>query len=195
MRRILLFAIIGAFFVTLMSCGEVAPGPMKANEVHPKFPLSSDKATLVMSRGWEAMYGSNAHINTFLDGKFIGVTAINTYFATQVDPGSHYVFSQPIALVSAPYSISKLNFEAGKTYYLNLQVRQPPFTPMPIVGTFAVPPEEAEVADKTYMVRNPAVAAPADMSAEDKSGAIADYEKELKEDPDKHKDAVNYKGY
>jgi hypothetical protein len=60
----------------------------------------------------------NPNIANYLDGKFIGTLRKNGFFITTVEPGRHYVVAN-----SEGYETILLNFQPGKTYYLEQEKR------------------------------------------------------------------------
>jgi hypothetical protein len=183
MRKVRYCLVAGLCFL-FASCGEFY---MLKQETRPEIKPSDTKAKLVIVRG--TSFGFAVKIDNFLDGKFIGQTKGKSYFITEVDPGTHYIIG-----AAENNSCARLNFEAGKIYYL-LQAIYPGIM-FARTGFIAQKPEEADkdIAECKYLIIDPAKKAE-DMKKADYDKTAADFDREAKEDPGRHKDVLEYKGY
>ncbi len=168
----------------------------------PKPPVpgtKSGKATLIIIRptNWSGHTGSvtigPGHIiPNYLDKKMIGQTRGKSFFVTEVKPGTHYVMA-----VSQNTAVARLNFEAGKIYILQQllfpslnpfkNIPRTSFTPM-TVSDFRKENKDADFL--VYDTKNPGD----NMQDNDFQEAKRDFEKEVKEDPGRHKDTLQYHG-
>jgi hypothetical protein len=130
-------------------------------------------------------------IDNYIDGKMIGQTRGTSYFITEVNPGSHFVMAKAENVAAA-----RINFEAGRVYFLDQSI-YPGFWTMR-TGYSTMTKEDAlkQVNEsgcdyRVYDTKNPGP----DMDAKDYNETKADFEKEVKEDPKRHKDILEYKGY
>jgi len=163
------------------------------------YAVKSKKATLVIIRptNWSGSVGSitigPGHIVTnYLDKKMIGQTRGKSYFVTDVKPGTHYLMAQ-----SQNTAVARLNFESGKVYILQ-QLLFPslnPFQNIPRTGFSTMTSEDflKEIKGADFLMYDAAHPG-GDMSQKDFQEARDDFEKELKEDPGRHKDTLHYKG-
>jgi hypothetical protein len=183
-----MFLVLLAMPVVLMSC---VPGTahMIDQDMKPKIATKPGKAVLVIVRG--TSYGWAQVIDNYLDGKMIGQTQGNSYFITDVTPGSHYVMGH-----AENNSSAKIHFKAGRFYFLN-QYLTPGFMTMrtgfaPMTAEEALKDINDEGCDyRVYNAQEPGE----DMDPDDYQETKADFEKEAKDDPDRHKDMLEYKGY
>jgi hypothetical protein len=160
---------------------------MAVEKQHPEIKANPEKSTLVIYRG--TAYGAFVKIENFLDRKFIGQTWGQSYFLAEVDPGRHYIFA-----VSENVSCARINFEAGKVYYL-LQAIYPggSYARTGFTGSDPVSFEKDEK-DLAYctLMNGPAFPTMQDSVYQK---AVSDYEKEIKKDPKRHEDTSNLKGF
>jgi len=63
-------------------------------------------------------FEDNPYIDNYLDGKFIGTLRKYGFFVTTVEPGRHYIVAN-----SEGFETILLNFEPGRTYYLEQEKR------------------------------------------------------------------------
>ncbi len=182
--RNLRYCFVAALCFLCASCGEFY---MLKQNAKPQIKPSDTRAKLVIVRG--TSFGFAVKIDNFLDGKFIGQTQGKSYFITDVDPGIHYVIG-----AAENNSCARLNFEAGKVYYL-LQAIYPGIM-FARTGFGTQKPDEAEkdIQDCKYLIIDPAKKAE-DMKKDDYDKTVADFDREAKEDPNRHKDVLEYKGY
>lgn len=162
------------------------------------YAVKSKKATLIIMRStnWSGNIGTinigPGHIITnYLDKKMIGQTRGKSYFVTDVKPGTHYLMGQ-----SANTAVARLNFESGKVYILQQLVFPTlPFQNIPPTGFGPMTTEDflKEIKDAEFLVYDAAHPGD-DMTQKDFQEAKTDFEKEVKEDPARHKDTLNYKG-
>lgn len=168
----------------------------------PKPPIrgaKAGKATLIIIRptNWSGNVGTvtigPGHIITnYLDKKMIGQTRGQSYFATDVKPGAHYLMA-----VSENTAVARLNFEAGKTYILQQMILPSlnPFKGIPRTGftTMTAADFQKESKDADFLIydtKHPGE----DMQDKDFQEAKQDFENEVKEDPNRHKDTLQYHG-
>ena len=178
---------IGVLGVILSSCTP----PLLYDETIPDFRAPSDRALCVVIRP-SGMYGQYAPL--WLDTKCVGGTEGNTITSFEVDPGSHLVMTK-INLMSK----TKLNFQAGKVYYI-LMAAYP--IPMVGVGTSLSPMPGDEATQKIkeeegkckYTKLNPEYDHK-DLEADDLKDELEDYAKWEKKEPEKAKAESDYPGY
>ena len=182
--RKLLFLIVFLLPVLLISCG--GPKHMITMDTKPTIAPKAGNAVLVIARTTSMAFGVT--IENYLDKKLIGQTKGKSYFITDIAPGQHYVMGH-----AENWSTAKINFEAGKIYFLNQDIRMGVW--MARTGFTALAANEAAqqlnesgIEYRVYDTKNPGE----DMSDKDFTDAKADYDKEVKEG--EHKDIENYKG-
>jgi hypothetical protein len=146
-----------------------------------------NNAKLVIYRG--TGFGFLVVLNNYLDGKFIGQTKGKSFFVTTVNPGEHYIVGS-----GENNACAKVNFEAGKVYYL-LQAIFPGFMKAR-TGFIGSNPEdfEKDKPDLTYYVLKQGEKFP-QINKDTYNKTIQDHEKEMKEDPERHKDTSDLQGY
>jgi hypothetical protein len=168
-----------------MSCG--GEFYMLKQDSRPEIKPSPDKAKLIILRG--TSYGFAVKIDNFIDGKFIGQTQGKSFFVTEVEPGRHYIVA-----AAENNACARFDFEAGKMYYLLQRIY--PGIMFARTGFDAISPADADndLPDCKYFTIDPAKKAE-DMKKEDYDKTVADFEDEAKNDPDRHKDVLEYKGY
>lgn len=83
---------------------------------HPTAEAPADKALIYVVR--PTMWGNKVQTKLAVDGKFMGVNRGNNYFFFTLEPGEHYFCSQ-----AENKSVMSLKVEAGKTYYLQQQIK------------------------------------------------------------------------
>jgi hypothetical protein len=182
-----LIAIV-AIPLLLASCG--GGFYMLKNDTGPEIKADPDKATIVIYR--HLSIGGAIVFNTYLDNKLIGQTKWKSYFVTTTEPGEHVLITS-----AENNSCAKITLEAGKVYYI---------TTIPTIGvmkarviTSASDPMQFEEQKKelTYYQISVKDADQEDLSLDKETydETVADYEKELKDKPDRHKDMINLKGY
>jgi len=170
--------------VFLIACG--GPKHMITMDAKPTIAPKAGNAVLVIARTTSMAFGVT--IENFLDKKLIGQTKGKSYFITDVAPGQHYVMGH-----AENWSAAKVNFEAGKIYFLNQDIRmgvwmaRTGFTPLS-ANDAAQQLNEGGMEYRVYDSKNPGE----DMPDKDFSDAKADYDKEVKEG--EHKDIESYKG-
>ncbi len=184
--RKLMVVVVLATLVVLAACGGGAKH-MTLMETKPRIAVKKDKAVLVIVR--TTSLGGAIAIDNYLDGKMIGQTKGKSYFVTDVNPGSHYVMAH-----AENWAAARINFAAGRVYFLNQMITigvwapRTGFSPMSVKDGL----EQSNESGCDYLVYNK----PGEnMSAEDYKGVKDDFEKEVKEDPGRHKDTLEYKGF
>lgn len=183
MKRITFFIVMAAALL-MTSCGSMQ---MVESTQQPVIKASADKALLVILR--TTRYGGGKVIDNFVDGKFIGQTRSKSYFVAQIDPGVHYIISQAENQGSA-----KINFEAGKTYFLTQLIFPGFWSARTGFAADSVKYFHEQLPELTYYVLNIEGEVPV-LSEEDYKQVVADYEKESKEDPERFKDITNIQGF
>lgn len=78
------------------------------------------KAALVVGR--TTIFGGGINFENYLNKTFIGTTKGRSFFITSVDPGDHYITAH-----GENYASMLIRFEAGKTYYVQNEVRMGAF--------------------------------------------------------------------
>lgn len=147
------------------------------------------KAALVIYR--HISFGGAVVFNTYLDNEIIGQTKWKSYFVAQVTPGEHYLIAS-----SENEACAKINLEEGKVYYA---------TQIPHIGVMktrvalsAGSPEEFNEQQHEMTFYNFVGVEKESLKhleREDYDEAVSEHEKELIEDPDRHADMANLKGY
>lgn len=168
----------------LMSCGNFY---MIEQKTRPEIKADMENATLVIYRGTN--FGFAVTIDNFVDKQFVGQTKGKSYFIAKVSPGEHYVIG-----ASENNCCAKITFEAGKVYYLLQGIY--PGVMFARTGYAGSDPEsfEKDVSDLAYFVYDTGKGAPT-LEEDTYKQTIADHEKESQEEPDRHKDTANLKGY
>jgi hypothetical protein len=157
----------------------------------PDFKAPADKALCVVIRP-SGMFGELSKI--YCDGTIEGGTYGNNVMSFEVSPGSHLVLSKIRAT-----SKVKLNFQAGKVYYV-LQAAFPvPFvgtntslSPMP--GSEATAKLEQEKGKCKYAQYNVKSQEP-NLSKKDVDEEMKDYDEWATKNSDKAKAEADYPGY
>ncbi len=184
--RKLMIVVVLATLLMLAACGG-GPKHMTLMETKPRIAVKKDKAVLVIVR--TTILSGGLEIDNYLDGKMIGQTKGKSFFITDVKPGSHYVMAH-----AENWAAARINFSAGRVYFLSqmiapgIWVPRTGFSPMTAKDGL----EQINESGCNYLVYNKPGE---DMSAEDYKGVKDDFEKEVKEDPGRHKDTLEYKGY
>ncbi len=183
MKRIEMLALLTLFLI-LDAC--ITGTNMIAKDIKPPLITKSNMAALVIIQ--PDSFGGGYVVNNYLDGKQIGQTQYKSYFVTDVMPGKHYLTSE-----ADNKDTVRINFEPGRIYFLqqgiypgwNANTRFSPMTP-----------EEAkrEIQEDVYYVYDSGKPGK-DMSEKDHKKEVAAFEKENKEDPERYRDILNYKGY
>ncbi|MFN6962665.1 MAG: DUF2846 domain-containing protein [Pyrinomonadaceae bacterium] len=83
---------------------------------HPTPDAPADKALVYVMR--TTIIGYKIHSKLAVDGKWVGTNRGKTYFFITLDPGEHFICSE-----SENQDAARLTVEAGKTYYLQQQVK------------------------------------------------------------------------
>jgi hypothetical protein len=83
---------------------------------HPTGVLAADKALIYVLR--PTMMGNKIQTKLAVDGEWKGVNRGNNYFFFTLAPGQHYFCSR-----AENRSVLALKVEAGKTYYLQQEIR------------------------------------------------------------------------
>ena len=186
MHRFIKFIIVLAVSVALFS--SCATTTMLTPDRKPVITSKPDKSTLVILR--DTLFGGAVAFWTYLDGKFIGETRVNTFFITGVEPGPHYLF-----VVAENTVGGHINFETGKTYSLTQGVTMGVWSAR-TTGFYPLTQEEAAAAMTRceYQEYDPSLGGE-DMDPQQYEQAVRDYEIEVKENPEGFRELLEYKGY
>jgi hypothetical protein len=183
MKRLLILAMM--CIVLLSGCAATS---MIAPDRKPDLTPRRDSATLVIIR--DTAFGFAIVFWNYLDGKLIGETKGKTYFVTNVNPGPHYV-----VVTTENTAAAYINFQAGKSYYLREGVvmglwraRTNGFSPLN-------QQEAMEAMNNCTYMEYDAKSGGQDMDPKLYQQAIADYQEEVKQNPDGFKPMLEYKGY
>jgi len=180
----LLLALVFITSVSLAACG--GPKHMITMDTKPLIAPKANTSVLVIARTTSMAFGVT--IENYVDKKLIGQTKGKSYFITDVAPGQHYVMGH-----AENWSTAKINFEAGRIYFLNQDIRmgvwmaRTGFTPLS-ANDAAQQLNESGMEYRVYNTKHPGE----DMSDKDFTEARDDYDKEVREG--EHKDFVDYKG-
>jgi len=180
--RLFVIAVLG---VLLVSCGGFN---MVVKEKPPEtISPATNKATLVVYRGTSLGFGIS--VDNFLDKKFIGQTRGKSFFISTVDPGEKYLVASAENKATA-----KIKLEAGKVYYL-LQAMYPGFMTARtgLIGSNEIDFKK-DFLDLKYYECCKKGKLP-NLDANSYNDLVAEYDKESIEDPDRHKDTYNLKGF
>lgn len=185
-RKFMCFMVLLAPFF-LIACG--GPKHMTTMDRKPSIVAKAGKAVLVIVR--TTSFGNRVAIENYLDRKMIGQTKGKSYFITQVNPGQHYVMSH-----AENWATARIKFEAGKIYfldqgiYMGVWMARTGFSPM----TAKEGLKQINESGCTYRVLNTRDPGE-DMSKKDFNEAKAEFEKEVHNDPGRHKNTLEYRGY
>jgi hypothetical protein len=184
------------FLPLLGLCAGCASGVyvMREMESAPAVKAEPGKAALVTFRSIH--YGQLQPINVWMDRKFIGQTKGHTYFITQVKPGEHTFVAEAGEITGRQAGCVKLKLSANKVYYL-WQGAYP--GPSGITAGFSGSnPQDfkKELENISYSEPDPAQtqAIPV-LDEEIYRQAEANYEQELKDNPERYKDTLNIQGF
>ena len=171
----------------LTACG--GPKHMVTMETKPRIAPKPDKAVLVIVR--TTSIGFAVAFNNYLDGKFIGQTQGKCYFITEVTPGTHYVMAN-----AENWAAARIKFEANRVYFLHQLVTMGVWKARTGFSVLSVQDAMQQINEsgcdyRVYDRKNPAE----DMSSKEFEEIKADFEKEVKEDPGRHKDTLEYRGF
>jgi hypothetical protein len=169
--------------VLFAACG--GPMHMISMETKPPFAIKPDKAVLVIAR--TSSVGFLLTVENYIDGKMIGQTKGKSYFVAEVAPGQHYVIAH-----GENWAAAKMQFDAGRIYFLNQSIvfGFPGFSPMTAEEALVQTREEG-CEYRVYNTQMPGE----DLSAKELKEAKERYDQETKEDPGRHKDTLEYRGY
>jgi len=155
------------------------------NPVEPK--VDPDKSTLVVMR--TTSFGFAVVFPSYIDGKYIGQTKGKSYFITKVDPGEHWLIGE-----GENRAVAKITFESGKVYYLEQLVIMGAMKAR--TGWHPRDPEyfREQLPELSYLVAAPDEKGE-DMEPEDLQEDKENFEEEIREDPEQHKNTLEYVGY
>lgn len=181
-------------FLLLMPVFLIACAPamdhMLVQKTKPSLSTKADKAVLVVVRP-SSLLGQINVFDIYIDGKMIGQTKHNSYFITDVQPGVHYVMGKAQNVAAA-----RFNFEANRIYFLHQKVYFGQFYPRTgfTVMTYEEAMKQINEEGCDYFIYNEQHPGE-DLPVKDYQETKDDFEKEVKEDPGRHKDTLEYKGY
>jgi len=170
----------------LVGCGK---SYMILRDTKPALGARPEAATLAIVRTTSTGFGVT--MDNYLDGKMIGQTRGRCYFLTDVPAGTHYVVG-----TAENTAVARLSLESGRVYALRQALY--PGVMKARTGYEPLTAAEArqEMADGSCDYREYDRAKPGpDMDAADYKEAVDDFEKEVREDPSRHKDTLEYKGF
>jgi len=184
--------------LSLLVCASIScvgPGHnyvMKTMDTKPEIKPDPNKAVLVVFRS--ILYGRLYAMNSWADGNFLGQTKGRTYFITKIDPGTHYLFGEGGSVTGNDNGCVKIDVLANKVYYI-WQGTYPGPSGLR-TGFSASSPDDftKELSSMTYSELDESAPKPV-FDSELFNNAKAKYEKEAVEDPNRHKDTQNIKGY
>lgn len=184
MRRMLVVVSVVALAL-LSGCGGFYM--VNKKDARPEITANPQKAKLVIYRG--TSFGAAVKIDNFVDKKFVGQTQGKSYFVTELEPGTHYVIG-----ASENNACCKINCEAGKVYYL-LQAIYPGVM-FARTGFEGSNPEsfQKDLPKLNYFECCSGDKLPS-IDEDEYAETIKDMEKELAEDPERHKDTRSLVGY
>jgi hypothetical protein len=116
---------------------------------HPTGEQAADRALIYILRS--SFYGPLIQTKLAVDGEWKGVNRAHNYFFFTVQPGLHYFCSE-----AENRSVLVLTAEAGKTYYIEQEVRYFPIKPrteLAILDDAAGRSELAEAHPSTWKVK------------------------------------------
>jgi len=179
--RLILLAFLA---LPLVACGQ---SHMIMKDQKPAISAGSG-ATLVIIR--TTSFGYGVTIENFLDGKFFGETRGRCYFLSDVPLGEHNVLGR-----AENVALARLNFEPGHIYFLSQGIYPGIWKARTGFSPLSAADAKKEMADgncdyRVYDTVHPGE----DMKADDYKEALEDFDKELKSEPERHKDTLNYKG-
>lgn len=184
MKRFKMVSVAGMALM-MMSCGGFY---MNVRDSGPKEirPVEG-KATLVIYRG--TSFGYAVKIDNFLNEKFIGQTKGKSYFITEVDPGEYYLIG-----AAENNSCAKLRLQSGKVYYVLQGIY--PGVMFARTGFSGSNPEdfEKDLAGLSYYECCTDNDLPT-IDPDDYKETVADFERDMVEDPSRHADTYNLMGY
>jgi len=161
---------------------------MIGKDQRPAIKSNPDKAVLAVVR--TTSFGFGVVIDDYVDGKLVGQTRGKSSFITEVTPGTHYVMGK-----AENISTARMNFEAGKIYFLNQYITpgfwkaRTGFAPMAYDDGL----KEFNQEGCDYREYDSAHPGP-DLEKSDYEEAKNDFEREVREKPDEHRDLTEYKG-
>lgn len=170
--------------LVLASLAACAPKHMIAQDSRPTVAPKPAVAQLVVIRDGSLCFFLT--VDEYLDGKLMGQTHGKSYFVTEVPAGTHYVSARGNSTDTV-----RMNFEPGRVYFLGVGMY-----PGGFIDLYTMPAERA-LADMaspslTYRIFNKQsnVTLPdADYKAE-----IDALERAIKNNPEKYKEMLQYKG-
>ncbi len=183
MKRIEMLVLLTLF---LIPGGCITGTNMIAKDTKPPLVTKSNMAALVIIQS--ASFGGGYIINNYLDGKRIGQTQYKSYFITDVKPGKHYLTSE-----ADNKDTARINFEPGRIYFLQQGI-YPGWNATTRFSPMTLEEAKLEIQEAVYYVYDSGKPGK-DMSEKDREEEVAAFEKENKEDPERYRDILNYKGY
>lgn len=107
-----------AFVVALLAagCASVPMAPLEDDARAKTYSVRPDKSSIYVYRN--ETFGGAVALTVTLNGRVAGQSGPQTFFLFEVDPGTHEVTS-----IGENTSALRLSTEAGKAYYLWLEVK------------------------------------------------------------------------
>jgi len=161
---------------------------MKTTDPSPVLTTKSHSAVLVIIRE-DTIYHAHFIIDNFLDGKMIGQTQGYSFFVTEVKPGMHYLTSH-----AQNYDTVYMNFSPGKIYFLQQGIFPGYHAPTSRYVPMSFTEAKSQIKGAVYLSFSGA-SSENDMTEKDYQEEKIKYEKEVKEDPNIHKDTRDYQGF
>ena len=178
-------AIAGA----LLAPAHVAAGPHYMTETQRSVDVGlvtpePGKAALVVAR--TTSWGGRITFDTYLEREMIGATRGKGYFIkTDITPGAHYVISK-----AENWETVKIAFEPGRVYYI-LEVVRMGMLRARLSKQLLTPADLKQTIDDGCKLLVYDGTGPS-LDGEDYEGAVADYEREVKEGA--HNEHASYRG-
>lgn len=120
-RKIVIIATLG--YVALLSgCASVPMASVEEDAKAKTFAVAPGKANIYVYRNEN--FGAAVKLNVEMDGKVVGQTAAKTYFALEVEPGTHTLTTR-----SENVSTVDLVAEVGKNYFVWQEVKMGMLSP------------------------------------------------------------------
>jgi hypothetical protein len=103
------------FSLILFGCASVPMAPLEADSHAKLFFKPQNKAVIYLFR--DTVFGGESALAVYLDNKYAGHTAANTYCMWIVSPGEHTIRSQ-----AEDVSILRINTVVGKQYFVRQEL-------------------------------------------------------------------------
>jgi hypothetical protein len=185
-RFIHFFAIVLVSFLSVTAGGSFV---MEESDSTPIITPVEDKALLVFMR--TTSFSFSLLVDNYVDGKWIGQTRKKSCFQTEIEPGEHFV---QCGHKGKWVRTEKLPFEAGRIYFLKQIIcKGPPFTVCIAIDTMGVGEAREQLPECHYYVQGKKRGK--DLKEDVYKDALEEFAEESKEDPDRHRNVTEYRGY